>query len=147
MFAAAALGQLRTAGARADAAQEQALTAGARAAQARTRREAHHRFQDLLHDEVSSALRAVNNSSTRFVNSFSRPPSPVSFAPPVWARATSSATSPSSAAPAPLTAAFPASVSLVTSVIRDVVVDGAHGQEVEDAQDSKAGGWLGRWRS
>ncbi|WP_159083301.1 ATP-binding protein [Streptomyces sp. P3] len=59
--AAAVLGPLlRTAGARADAAQEQALTAGATAARAQARREAHHRFQDLLHDEVSSALRAVS---------------------------------------------------------------------------------------
>lgn len=59
--AAAVLGPLlRTAGARADAAQEQALTAGATAARAKARREAHDRFQDLLHDEVSSALRAVS---------------------------------------------------------------------------------------
>ncbi|RRR84250.1 hypothetical protein [Streptomyces sp. RP5T] len=59
--AAAVLGPLlRTAAARADAAQEQALTAGATVARAHARREAHHRFQDLLHDEVSSALRAVS---------------------------------------------------------------------------------------
>jgi endoglucanase len=41
----------------------------------------------------------------------------VSFTPPAWARATSSATSPSSTALVTPTAASPASVSLVTSVI------------------------------
>lgn len=47
----------------------------------------------------------------------SRPPSPVSFTPPAWARATNSATSPSSTAPVPLTETSPAAMSLVTSVI------------------------------